>query len=123
MNNKQCLGRLGEDISVIFLEENGYRVLERNYRCRYGEIDIIAVKDKTVVFIEVKTRRSINYGYPVEAITKIKMKHMYNSSTYYLLNSNLSSDMDVRIDAVEVYVQWPTIKVNHIKGIIMNQVK
>ena len=71
MNNK-AVGGLGEDFAVYYLESCGYRIIERNFRCRLGEIDLIAQDGKTLVFVEVKTRRSRRYGSPQEAVTTAK---------------------------------------------------
>lgn len=118
MNDNILLGNLGEDFAVKYLVKNGYTILERNYRCKFGEIDIIAKHGHTLIFVEVKTRRNTNFGYPVEAITKTKQKHIYNTARYYLLNSKVRYN-DIRIDAIEVYVQRKNIKINHIRGIIV----
>lgn len=118
MNDNILLGNLGEDYAVKYLIKNGYTILERNYRCKFGEIDIITKHGHTLVFVEVKARRSTNFGYPVEAITKIKQKHIYNTARHYLVSSKIRYS-DIRIDAIEVYVQKKSIKINHIRGIIV----
>lgn len=73
----QALGRFGEELAVGFLESRGYRVLERNWRCRHGEIDIIATRGGHLAFIEVKTRSSNNFGHPFEAISRAKLHRMH----------------------------------------------
>lgn len=115
--NNNLLGNLGEECAVKYLVKNKYIILERNYRCRFGEIDIIAKQGHTLVFVEVKTRRSTNFGYPVEAITKIKQKHIYNTARHYLLSSKVRYS-DIRVDAIEVYIQGKNFRINHIKRII-----
>lgn len=91
----------GEDIATDFLKKKGYKILERNFRKGYGEIDIIAVKDKTLVFIEVKTRTTDKFGTPLESISYYKLKTLIKTAEFYKsLNSKLPDLM--RIDAVSV---------------------
>lgn len=111
--NKET-GKLGEDIAEHFLKQNGYVILDRNFECRQGEIDIIALDKKEIVFIEVKTRTSNKYGAPSEAVNKIKQKHMLQTIKYYLYIRNLSDEF-IRIDVMEVYINNNVYKVNHIK--------
>lgn len=110
----QEIGKLGEDIAVNYLKQKGYKILDRNFECRQGELDIIALDKKEIVFIEVKTRTSNRYGYPSEAVNKIKQKHMLQTIKYYLYIRNLSDEF-VRIDVIEVYIRDNVYKVNHIK--------
>jgi len=110
----QEIGKLGEDIAVNYLKQKGYKILDRNFECRQGELDIIALDKKEIVFIEVKTRTSNRYGYPSEAVNKIKQKHMLQTIKYYLYVRNLN-DKFVRIDVIEVYIKDNVYKVNHIK--------
>lgn len=111
--NKET-GKLGEDIAVHYLKQNGYVILDRNFECRQGEIDIIALDKREIVFIEVKTRTSNKYGAPSEAVNKIKQKHILQSIKYYLYIRNLSDEF-IRIDVIEVYINNNVYKVNHIK--------
>ena len=111
--NKET-GKLGEDIAVHYLKQNGYVILDRNFECRQGEIDIIALDEKEIVFVEVKTRTSNKYGAPSEAVNKIKQKHMLQTIKYYLYIRNLSDEF-IRIDVMEVYIKNNVYKVNHIK--------
>ena len=110
----QEIGKLGEDIAVNYLKQQGYKVLDRNFECRQGELDIIALDKNEIVFIEVKTRTSNRYGTPSEAVNKIKQKHMLKTIKYYLHIRNLSDEF-VRIDVIEVYIKNNVYKVNHIK--------
>lgn len=111
--NKET-GKLGEDIAVHYLKQNGYVILDRNFECRQGEVDIIALDKKEIVFIEVKTRTSNKYGAPSEAVNKIKQKHMLQTIKYYLYIRNLSDEF-IRVDVIEVYINNNVYKVNHIK--------
>lgn len=95
----------GEDLAAKFLQEKGYKIIERNFRKGYGEIDIIALKDNVLVFVEVKTRTSNNYGTPFEAITPFKLRSLVRTAQFYkLLNPKLPDQM--RIDAVSVLLDY-----------------
>lgn len=91
----------GEELATKFLRDKGYKIIERNFRKGYGEIDIICVKDKTLVFVEVKTRTSNAYGTPFEAISYFKLKSLLKTAEFYkALNPRLPEAM--RIDAISV---------------------
>lgn len=116
MYYKQKTGRVGEDLATEFLKNSGYEIVERNFACRQGEIDIIARDKCELVFVEVKTRSNVQYGNPAEAVTNIKQKHIEKSAEYYLYKNNLENEF-VRIDVVEVYLHKNKYKINHIKQI------
>ena len=83
MNPNKITGNKGEEIAVDFLRQKGFFILERNWRYQHLEVDIIASHNGTLHFIEVKTRNSLQYGYPEESITKEKMNHLKRASTIY----------------------------------------
>lgn len=114
---KKELGNIGEQIAVDYLEKNEYQILERNFYCRQGEIDIIAKDNQEIVFVEVKTRANINFGKPAEAVNEIKQKHMYKAAKYFLYKSNCMSNL-IRFDVIEVLVEDGKFNVNHIKQIM-----
>lgn len=111
------IGKMGEDLAVKYLEQIGYKIIERNFECRQGEIDIIAIDKNELVFIEVKTRTNIKYGKPAEAVDKNKQKHLTKAVKYYLYSRHLENEF-VRIDVVEVYIYEHKYRVNHIKQIM-----
>lgn len=98
--------KLGEDKACEYVKKNGFEIIERNFRKGYAEIDIIAIdysnqKEKILVFIEVKTRRSNSFGSPLEAITHWKLKSVIKLAQFYkFIHPNLPDNM--RIDAVSV---------------------
>src|SRR5690242_10711551 len=93
--------RLGEDLATKFLENKGYKILERNFRKGYGEIDIVALDNDTLVFIEVKTRSSNKFGTPFEQITPFKIRALERTAIFYKkLHPTLPEAL--RIDAVSV---------------------
>ncbi len=79
-------GVLGENLACDFLAKNGYRVIERNYRCREGEIDIIAQQGETLVFVEVRSKTGGAYGSPEESITAVKMQKLRQVADHYVQN-------------------------------------
>lgn len=117
MYKPHILGKNGEDIAVEYLQQKGYKIIERNFYSKVGEIDIIALKDEYIVFVEVKTRSSNQYGVPSEAVTKEKLKHLYRTAKYYVYTRNLQDEY-IRFDVIEVYFRNSEYKVNHILQII-----
>jgi putative endonuclease len=83
MNTNQQKGNHGEELGAAWLIKNGYALLERNWRFRHWEVDIIASKDKFLHFIEVKTRHSLRFGRPEESITRDKMNNLKNAAEEY----------------------------------------
>lgn len=122
MKNNKDIGNLGEDLAAKYLEEQGYKIIERNFRCKRGEVDIIAIDKEEIVFVEVKTRKVLLYGKPGDAVDKIKQKHIYSAAEYYLLIKN-SLEAYTRIDVIEVYLREGGYKINHIKKAIIDRGK
>lgn len=114
--NKLKIGLKGEALATKFLIKKNYQIIERNFRCKFGEIDIIAKKDNCYIFIEVKTRTSFKYGRPVEAINYRKIEHILKTVNYYL-KVKKKYNYSYRIDAIEVLLT-NDITINHIKNII-----
>jgi len=81
------VGKNGEEKGAHFLQEHGYTILERNYRCRLGEIDIIALDKDCVVFVEVKTRKTQNYGLPEESVNWHKQQKIEKAALHWLKTS------------------------------------
>ena len=99
--SKQDLGNKGENLAVQYLREKGYTILETNWRCRQGEIDIVAQKGETYVFCEVKTRRGDNVQDALAGITPNKRKK-FIKAVYYYLNEKELDDVLWRIDAIGI---------------------
>lgn len=105
--------KLGEDLACDYLARKGYKIIERNFRKKYQEIDIIAISDSTLVFVEVKTRRSDSFGSPFESITPWKLKHLVRLAQYYKqLHPHLPGYM--RIDAIGIILS-PDNKLENIE--------
>jgi len=84
------VGQIGEELASKYLSDLDFTILDRNYRCLHGEIDIIAIKNKVLHFIEVKTRKTTHYGHPVEAYTLSKQKKIVKTAWTYLDGKFLS---------------------------------
>lgn len=100
------LGRRGEDAAVRFLDRRGYDILERNWTCVAGEADIIARDDDTLVFVEVKTRSSIEKGLPSEAVDKAKRQRYERIAAHFLQNYEVT-DVIVRFDVISLVTVSP----------------
>jgi len=100
MNNKE-IGAAGEDAVCQALSKQGWRIVERNFRIRTAEVDIIAYEEDSLCFIEVKTRLGTGFGLPCEAVTPAKQKKIIRAAEYYLAYHEI--DAPVRFDVMEVY--------------------
>lgn len=100
MSTKQ-IGDLGEERACEYLKKQGYQILERNYRIRGGEIDIITQDKEYLVFVEVKTRYSHDWGLPVESMTSWKIRHLLKTAKFYLQKIDYG-DGPYRLDFVSV---------------------
>ena len=100
LNNKQT-GKWGETIAEEYLKKFGFHVIFRNLRTPYGEIDLVVTDKNQIVFVEVKTRTSIKYGFPEEAVTPQKKQHMLQAAQNYI-DSNPGNENGWRIDVVAI---------------------
>lgn len=124
MGANAAVGRYGEDVAVRYLSDHGMRVLERNWRCASGELDIVALDGSTLAVVEVKTRRSRAFGSPVEAIDSRKFARLRRLAAMWvdqrrdLLPGWSAAGGGIRLDAVGVLVprRGPAI-VEHLRGI------
>ena len=103
MNDRKLLGAAGEALAAALLYGQGYEILEQNYRCRIGEIDLICQKDDTLVFVEVKSRFSVDFGRPCEAVNPVKQERMRRVADYYQMIRHLEG-MDIRFQVIEILV-------------------
>jgi putative endonuclease len=103
-SQNNAFGQKGEDIAIELLTQNGYRIIDRNFHSRFGEIDIVAIKDSTLIFDEVKIRHIRKFGMPEEAVTKSKLWKIRKTGEYYsLLHSDLPKKL--RIDVVALIIE------------------
>lgn len=116
MYERHELGKQGEEQATNYLKQKGYRIIQTNFECKQGEIDIIAKDKGEYVFIEVKTRKNYYYGQPAEAVTKWKQKHIWNATKYYIYIHKLENAY-IRFDVIEIYKKNNQFTINHIKQI------
>ena len=100
MYNKRQVGTQKEEVAIKYLEENGYQIIQKNFYCKTGEIDIIAKDEDYFVFIEVKYRTSDKYGLPTEAVNFHKMRKITRAAMFYMLKNNISTNIPIRFDVV-----------------------
>ena len=115
--NRKAIGDLGETAVCEYLKQNGYTILDRNFHARCGEIDIIAVKDDVMCFVEVKTRSASPYLSGQYAVDQRKQFHIMRTASYYL--SVTKCELQPRFDIIEVEVERGSgqmKKINHIKN-------
>ena len=116
MNAKNNLGRCGEQAAVEYLERAGLRILDRNWRCTEGEIDIVAAERQVLVICEVKTRSSTKYGSPFEAITRAKRARLRRLAVRWLVAHGVLFD-EVRIDVIGlVRDESGHFQLEHVRG-------
>ena len=101
LNRMQKFGRSGEDLAARSLIKKGYRIICRNYRTRFGEIDIVAQDSDTIVFIEVKSRRTSTFGHPKYAVTADKQERISKAALYYLKMTD-QRHLRARFDVVTI---------------------
>lgn len=113
MNNRQ-FGDFGEEIACKYLENNGYKIIDRNvHYSRFCELDIVAMHKNTTVFVEVKTRKNDAFGTPFEAITKTKYENIKKGVLNYISEHNYKN---YRIDVVGITLE-PELKIEHLQNV------
>ena len=115
-------GQCGEDVATGLLKKKGYKILERNYKNKIGEIDIIAKHKDDLVFVEVKTRSTEKFGTPVDAVTYYKKQKIVNTAKMYLMKN--PADLNIRFDIIEVYggfdgERFQCEKTNHFEAVFL----
>ena len=100
-NQKQKFGQWGEEMAAQYLISKDYEIVGRNIRNEFGELDLIVKKDDQLVFVEVKARRSENFGFPEEAVTESKRKHILEAAQSFM-SDNLQLVVDWRIDVISI---------------------
>jgi putative endonuclease len=117
MRAKDVLGREGEQAAVEYLTERGFRILDRNWRCADGEIDIVAVERHSLVVCEVKTRSGTRYGTPLEAVGRAKRNRLRRLAVQWLNAHGVRFD-EIRIDVVGLlYEGSGGFTIEHVRGV------
>lgn len=117
MHPKDVLGRNGEQLAAEYLERAGLRILDRNYRCAEGEIDIVAADRRVLVACEVKTRSGIAYGTPVEAISRRKLARIRRLAVRWVIAHGVIFD-ELRVDVIGI-LRHPSgeVELEHLRGV------
>lgn len=109
--NKKAVGKVYEDLATAYLIDKGYKILARNYRCKVGEIDIIAKEKDVVVFIEVKYRKTLAFGSPAEAVNYYKKQRILRTAKWYL-HAYYKNEINCRFDVIEILDE----KLSHVEA-------
>lgn len=112
---KRIIGDIGEDAVIRYLKCRFYSVIERNFKCRWGELDIIAKRGRYICFIEVKTRGIKSFGRPADAVNKHKQSKMIKTAYYYLKSRREFYHLMPRFDVAEVYIINDKPRINYIE--------
>ena len=112
MSGSHTLGRTGEEIAAGHLEKKGYRILHRNWKSGRRELDIVAENDEFVVFVEVKTRTSAQWGNPEDFVGKSRMRRMVDAANYYLIEKEI--DKPARFDIIGLVWNGKRFELEHI---------
>jgi putative endonuclease len=117
MHPKDALGRQGEQLAAEYLQDAGFRILDRNYRCAEGEIDIVAVERRMLVACEVKTRSGVRFGTPVEAVTRQKLRRLRHLAVRWASTHGWFFDQ-LRVDIIGV-LKSPSgeFSIEHLRGV------
>lgn len=111
---------IGENIACEYLINHHYTILERNFQKRYGELDIVAVKDNILVFIEVKTRIGHAFGLPEEAVTPRKLREVKHTALYYkMLHPELPESLRIDVIGIELDQDYNLVRFNHIPNVTL----
>jgi putative endonuclease len=113
---KQHTGNKGENYATDLLIEKNFTIIKRNYHFGHGEIDIIAMDNETLVFVEVKTRKNLEFGDPIQGVTKGKQRQIRKIAEGYLMENNIT-DIDCRFDVIGILLRGSEApKIEHIEN-------
>ena len=115
----KAIGDLGEDLAADFLQKKGYSVIERNFRFKRAEIDIIAEKEDTLVFVEVKLRKSLSHGHPEDSVDNAKMRLYTDAAEHYLeiINWNREIRFDIISITGDIHKELQTMAIKHLQDV------
>jgi putative endonuclease len=112
---KRDLGRQGEQTAEQFLREQGYGIVARNYRCLYGEIDLVARDHDTLVFVEVRTQSGPTFGDPLESVTRRKQRQIAKAALHYVVRHRVENQ-PLRFDVIGISFNKSTPQIVHVRG-------
>lgn len=102
MENRRRLGAAYEEKAAKYLQSQGYQIIERNFRCKLGEIDLIAKEREVLVFLEVKYRKTGQYGEPTDAVTPAKKRTICRVADFYRMSRRIPESQNCRFDVVSI---------------------
>ncbi|MDP4038356.1 MAG: YraN family protein [bacterium] len=114
--NTTKLGNQAEDLATDYLKRKGCKILERNFRNRFCEIDIIALKKDQIIFVEVKYRKSDQFGEPIYAITRDKMRRLTRAANFYLSENSEYFKLAPRIDIISISGELHSPQIEHLEN-------
>lgn len=118
-SKNKSVGKIGEDIAQQYLKKQGWKILDKNFHySRYAELDIVAKDGDTIVFVEVKTRSTTNFGHPFEAVNKTKLNNIFKAGLAWLKTTN-ESYKNYRIDVISL-IGTENPKIEHLKNISLD---
>lgn len=120
MSRHNELGKKGEDLATLFLQQKGWSILERNWRFHRNEVDIIALDHGVLVFVEVKSRRNNFFGEPEEAITTAKIQRLVLAADHYIRQKGMNND--ARFDVISIIGEQPPYLIKHFKSAFISPV-
>jgi putative endonuclease len=110
IENRQHLGQKAENQALVYLEKQGLWLLQRNFRCPLGEIDLIMQDQEGIVFIEVRYRSNLEYGNPIESVTKTKQQRLIRTACYFLKQKRGLESLNYRFDIIGInkttHLEW-----------------
>jgi putative endonuclease len=115
---RKQVGNKGESLAEDYIKRKGYKIIQRNYRCRLGEIDIIAKDDDTIVFIEVRTKQNENFGSPQDSVTSTKINKISKTALRFIQEKNLSG-YSYRFDFIAITFSQGKPNIEHIENAFM----
>jgi putative endonuclease len=117
-HHRQSLGKSGENLAATYLKQHGYTIIARNFKARYGEIDIICVKDNVLIFVEVKTRIGEKYGKPEESIMPRKLREVIKTAEFYkTMRPRLPDALRIDVIAIRLEADRSISSFNHITNV------
>jgi putative endonuclease len=121
-DGRRRLGAFGERLAALHLEAKGYRIVARNFRCREGEIDIVAQEGDTLVFVEVRTRRGDVLGGPAESVTALKQARLVAAATAYVQElAELPAGQRIDVVAVQLSPSGRLLAIDHLEGAVIER--
>lgn len=111
----RTVGKRGEALAREYLKKKGYNIIDHNFRCRYGEIDLVLRKDKSFRFVEVKFRRTFEYGLPQDSVVRNKQRKIRNTALLWLRRRHLSTDCEMHFDVLAITEKAGKLKYDLIK--------